>query len=802
MKAKILILMSGLAAHGVQADPVTLIASDLDHASSGNDYHSSLVDSWNTAHWSNNEKLSPAYDYVIGAGVFACTPNIANDTATHYFVGRSLTLDGGEGGVVVKHYSNGNSTMDFSSSTVHLTSGVYEFVNDGANLKMNAVVESPASTPFTFCSDYKSWFVNRILTLNLAGASGTAVRLTVDSPETSSKMQWLVTTDSLDYRGALEVVDSPLVVRAADTFKFGGTLRLMEGGSFMANKPLTKSSDAPIGTLDLAGGKLTVTQYNPIMVDALIGKGGTVQFETFHCAAATPKDYGGLIVNDTLALDAEAKVDVVIGAGDALPLNAAQTAGEFLLMKFPAGATVSADNFNLVLNVTADGFTAEQLAFKWGLAIKDSGGVPALYAVRKRIVMSQDSSYSDHNINDGAKWQDGGAAPHAGATYLAFGSSGKLIVTDTDAAFAGDQLVNYANTTRLRTSQFSVPLWTQLSGGGGNFIYTENPSVCLTGGRLEILPAANDTRLTFVDGDGKEGALTIESDLVGNGEVAFNQYGRSTEAKLKTVTLSGDNSGFTGRMSLNGRMDVNVASGTAFGGARPTVEYDAVQFTACANGTSYYVLTPTTDVVFDEPTRGWMLKDTVDFHATEDCSLTIKNPLTILKGQRKDGPGLLALGGELRFGPDSSEEPGTTTDYYLAIRGTIKPLVADAFNGLRLYFYENTGFELDYETEGDLLKYGLRNTKVNSSSKHVSSYENNVITIRFNTGDQREYIRDKRLHGLFTVPTAEVAVCRNIFKVEKPFPHVAVTIREIDNKDGTTTFAALVEEKGLLVIFK
>lgn len=802
MKAKTLILMSGMAAFAAQADIVTLIKSDLDHSSSGNDYHSSLVDTWNTEHWSNKQKLSSEYDYSIGSGVYACTPNISGDTATHTFVGKSLTLDGGDGGVVVKHYSNGNSTMDFTAASVCLKSGVYEMVNDGANLKMNAVVESPESAPFTFRSDYKSWFVNRILTLNLAGESGTAVRLTVDKPETSSMMQWLVTTDSLDYRGVLEVVASPLVVRASDTFKFGGTLRLMEGGSFKANKPLTQSSDAPIGTLDLAGGKLTVTQYNPIMVGALVGKGGTIEFDAFHCANATPKDYGGLIVNETLALDANAKVNVVIGGGDTLALNSAQAAGEFQLVKFPAGATVSADNFKLVLNAKAGEFTAEQLSFKWGLAIKDDGGRPALYAVRKQIVLSQDSSYSDHNINDGSKWQDGGAAPHSGATYLAFGSTGKLIVTDADSKFAGDQLVNYANTVRLQTSEFNIPLWTQISGGNGNFVYTEKSSVVIKGGQFEVLPSANATRTTFVDYNGMESELTIESDLIGNGEVAFSQYDRSTEANLKTVTLSGDNSGFTGRMSLNGRMDVNVASGTAFGGARPSIEYDAVQFTACANGSSYYVLTPTADVVFDEPTRGWMLKDTIDFHPTADCSLTIKSPLTVLKGQRKEGAGLLALGGPLKFGADSSDEPGTTTDYFLAIRGTIKPLVADAFNGLRLYFYENTGIELDYNADGDLLKYGLRNVKANKESKHVSSYENNAITISFNTGDQTEYTRDKRLHGLFTVPTSEVPDCRNIFKVTKPFPHVTVTVQEIDNKDGTTTFAALVEKKGLFLVVK
>lgn len=802
MKVKTLILMSGMAAFAAQADVITLIESDLDHSSSWNDYHSSLVDSFNTKHWSNQEALSSAYDYQIGWDVYACTPNIPNDTATHTFVGKSLTLDGGVDGVVVKHYSKSSSTMDFGTASVYLKSGVYELVNDGANLKMNAIVQSPESAPFAFCCDYQPYAVNRILTLNLAGESGTAVRLTVDKPETSSMMQWLVTTDSLDYRGVLEVVASPLVVRASDTFKFGGTLRLAEGGSFKANKALTKSVDAPIGRLDLAGGKLTVTQYNPIMVGALVGKGGTVEFDAFHCAHTTPQNYGGLIVNETLALDADAKVNVVIGGGDTLTLNANQAAGEFQLMKFPAGATVSADNFKLVLNAKADGFTAEQLSFKWGLAIKDDGGCPALYAVRKQIVLSQDSSYSDHNINDGSKWQDGGAAPHSGATYLAFGSTGKLIVTDADSKFAGDQLVNYANTVRLQTSEFDIPLWTQISGGGsGNSIYTEKPSVVIKGGQFEVLPSANETKMTFVD-NATESELTIESDLIGNGEIAFNQYGRSTEAKLKTVTLSGDNSGFTGRMSLNGRMDVNVASGTAFGGARPSVEYDAVQFTACAGGSSYYVLTPTADVVFDEPTRGWMLKDTIDFHPTADCSLTIKSPLTVLKGQRKEGAGLLALGGPLKFGADSSDEPGTTTDYFLAIRGTIKPLVADAFNGLRLYFYENTGIELDYNADGDLLKYGLRNVKANKESKHVSSYENNAITISFNTGDQTEYTRDKRLHGLFTVPTSEVPDCRNIFKVTKPFPHVTVTVQEIDNKDGTTTFAALVEKKGLFLVVK
>ena len=798
-----------LATCVVSADYVTLEHSDLLYASDGSAKHSSLVAIWNTENWSNSQMVSDQFDYYIGRNqsgenVYACTPNVANDTATWTFPGRSLTLDGGAGNMVVKHLSYNQSTMDFGAAPVYLKSGVYavDKDGDGSIIKMNAVVQSPASAPFVFSHNTalaQSWAVNRNMTLNLTGDAGTAVRLT--RPESAtSLMQWVVKSDSSGYRGTLEVERMNLVARNSDQFLFGGCIRILPTGVF---RPLAAFGEGAIGGIDLAGGTLELAGGTVVPTN-FTASGGTIDFTSFHCANPSGTAYGCIQVTESATISNRTKV--IIGGGDTLSLNMTCDRGEWPLIVFPSGTDVSGEDFELSLYINVDGMSPDVIAPFWSLEVKDdSNGRPTLYAVRARIVLNRDTSYAEHSIADAGKWSSG-ALPTTGAAYLAFGSMGKMYVPSDYTTFGGDLLYCYANQLRLICSSFFAKRLTFLATSGTPYVIwcQASPSIRIHGGVFECLKELGEEPVTFVRYNASSTlALEIASDIVGPGALSFNYRNSTTEETLRTITLTGTNDNFTGTMWFNGDVAVNVANGTTFGGAMEEVTYDAVRFTACKNGANPYKLTPTAPVVFDEPTRGWLIGGKVDFSPTTNCPLTVWSPITILGGQQKTGNGVLALGGPLKFTESFSDEPGTATDYYLAIRdGWIKPLAADAFNGLRLYFdTDSDGIELDWSATGDLKTYGLRNTKMIKFG-HFEIVGTHTISVRFDVGNLTECPGGEHTFGLVTVPTEEADSLLERLNVVKPFNKVMMSVSKRENGDGTTTLVAKFKRGGFVIAIK
>lgn len=813
MKTQTLILTAGLAAFVVRADYVKLIASDPLYASSGTDKHSSIVDipDFNPGRWSNGLRLYKDYDYYIGswegASVYACTPNIAGDTATHVFSGKSLTLNGfdreGADGIVIKHVSKASSVMDYTAAPVYLQSGIYQFLTDGPTMKMNATVLSPESNPFVFLYDNPndasvSWVVNRKMYLNLTGESGTAVRLNRPASATST-MQWILEEcKSSAFKGALEVENLFVAARGPDTFELGGKLRLLQASKF---HPLATFGEGKIGEIELAGGTLSLDSGS-VVPGKFTSNGGVIDFAGFHCANPSGTAYAAMRVVESAALEKTTKI--VIGGGDTLYLGETCERGEWPLIEFPQGADVSVEDFELSLNVTISGMTPDVIKPFWSLVVKDNAnGAPTLYAVREKVVVSQDPNYAEHPINDGTKWKSG-AAPEAGAAYFAYGSSGKTYVPVDYASFGGDHLYCYANQIKFLCPSFEVRRLTFLAGSAGIYTIWCNPaSLRIHGGIFECLKELGSEPVTFVQNNTGATALEIASDIVGPGTLSFNYRNQSTEMALRTLTLTGTNDKYSGTMWINADLTVNVANGTAFGGALDTVTYDAVRFTKCSNGTNPYKLVPMAPVSFDEPTRGWLIGGKVDFSPTEECPLTVRNPITILGGQEKSGAGVLALGGPLKFSDSFSDEPGTATDYYLAIRdGWIKPLAADAFNGLRIYFdADSDGIELDWNATGDVRAYGLRNTKA-VKVLHFQFVNDKTIQVRFDVGGLTEFPGGEHTFGLLTVPTAEADAVFGHVKVAKPFKGIRPVLSKRNNGDGTTTLVADCKRLGLIITVK
>lgn len=789
------LLLSCLVAVGaissVLADYVTLVTDD---KPSGGVTASSLVS--DTGHWSIPGTPDSSHDYYVGEGRLLCTPNINNDTATYTFQGRSLTLDGGSGFTCLAHCSKGSSTVNYGSGQVYLKSGVYSFNANGATTIMNATVEASADDPFVFlynCDNDKATTVIRYLTLDLAGAAGTGLRFTRPDNATSPFI-WKLSGSAVYFDGTLDVRRMTVVADAA--YPFSGKLLLSDGATFkFGNKSGTNS----IGELDLGeGGALTIDGGTSQEVGTLRLDGGTINFQHLRIGADKPSNYGFITVTTAVVADQPVTVNLDEPGDTVSPLGPCDRA-ECPLIRFPKGTTLSADHFRLVLCATFKERSGTTFPPLWSAVVKDDeDGYPTLYAIREEVVeLKGVQNVKQYGLKDAATWTDGNL-PHADVSYHAFGSYCQLAVDDEATEFKGDWLFSYYGQTWLYASEFTIPRWTVR---GNHKVNVAAQDVTIKGGTWEVVCHSADVWTEVLGSDSSAHALTIASDLCGDGQLTFNVRNGSTEAGFNSLTLTGDNAAFAGKLAFNQKMTVAVSDAQAFGGAHPSVDYMAVSF---LGGSKFR---PTAPLVFDEPTCGFAFGASAFIYSTTENPLTIKSPVTLLGGQQKWGNGPLALGGPLKFGETSVDEQaeGNVTDCYLSVReGSVKPLTADAFNGYRFLFYNGTGIVIDWNATGDLRTYGLRATKrITAGQNHISGNNDYVIPITFDTGDVTELDGLEETHGLVTVPTAEADHVRACIKTVKPFKGVRVTIVETtDAAAGTTTFSAHVEKTGVILIIR
>jgi hypothetical protein len=238
--------------------------------------------------------------------------------------------------------------------------------------------------------------------------------------------------------------------------------------------------------------------------------------------------------------------------------------------------------------------------------------------------------------------------------------------------------------------------------------------------------------------------LVLDAPVVGGGKLIFSSGSPASSYK---GSLRGDlnlvhpNPEFTGRVlltSLSVAEDLKWSSSepyahlwysdpACFGGARDAFTYDALRIEKMAR------LITTNNVVFSDLTRGLFLSGIAQLETPEATdSLTLLQPVTVNGRVYKQGAGTLAMGGELKFIDAENARTDTPPDdaakRTLYVQGgVLKPLAADALNGLDIVFSNSVNevdvgvnaadvaLELDLDTEDALLKaYGLRNTKSSS----------------------------------------------------------------------------------------
>jgi hypothetical protein len=233
---------------------------------------------------------------------------------------------------------------------------------------------------------------------------------------------------------------------------------------------------------------------------------------------------------------------------------------------------------------------------------------------------------------------------------------------------------------------------------------------------------------TWNGGDPKNGkeythSFTIASELHGDGTLGLVSYSTSADARA-FYHITGENNNFAGRIHLfhdafggNNKekfeadpdkycVTLYVSDSSNLGG--PMQSFDKASLLLA----NHSLLKTKGSLTFDEPTRGWSINGVGRVHVYADETLAIANKQITYSGEfRKEGEGLLKLGGTARFTDAALETPLEGTNILSIAAGSVMPADVTAFDGLEVRFAAGAKLMLDLSATGDLAKYGMYNMK-------------------------------------------------------------------------------------------
>ena len=293
---------------------------------------------------------------------------------------------------------------------------------------------------------------------------------------------------------------------------------------------------------------------------------------------------------------------------------------------------------------------------------------------------------------------------------------------------------------------------------------------------------------------------TIGADITGSGGLAFTC---TTDTDRRgAIKLTGDNSGFTGRIkiadtsvSTGTNVEVNVTASANLGGNPADFAFDGLSI---GQGGRLYVGGDVEiganrglycSVSSDNPNGGAYVAD--------GKTLTVKSRLTMDGVMRKMGPGMLVLGGpKPKFTANESDVPEEGLNRLAVVAGGLKISGAEAINGLEVVLPEGGKLMLDADTDdADLKTRGVVNTDWAKPFDLTACGGKLTIDVEGVTpGEESEF-------AICTVsPVAAAALDGNILlpKVRQ----LKARVLKVENDDGSVTFKANYENTGLILLFR
>lgn len=577
--------------------------------------------------------------------------------------------------------------------------GIYKWFSQ-VGLAGKVVIEGTESSPSLFSKGHPKGFAEVEISADFVSDESTScARFEMTGTLTEGialpDYTWLMTGDWSNYGGTVIVGrEMSLEWRGANVV-LPGTVRVEEAGYFTIGK------DA------IALGTLTMADDAILRVRAIDRGAGT--------APAT--------IDDSLVLG---KIKVVVD-GTSYELGVDVSIPIFRLSA--AAVNQGVDLSNVVVDVAR--FRNGPLPLRVGFVMEDDAEVVGGKIVRL-VIGNDGADIYTMNVANGTG-ESGSAFTVGNENYWVGGqvpqaaSTGFLLAEKT-ICWAGDRQYVYSDLELIAKA----------------YVYVQSASL-----GFKSIHLADGTRLSSYDGP-------MTKDLFG--DVYFEGDSRYLVYSDKTVNLHGalhgdgvfeistptphlkpigfmglygDNSDFHGRIAVTAKSDSRDPSTTGWNDYRYPLTWMSRYFTvtitnANALGGAYVgdlgwkafhincaaLVKVLDNVDFTEATRGMFVEDEGQVYVKDGKRFKIGVPLTMGGKLSKSGPGVMELGGEVRFvDGDPRTEPQVGTNI-LSVAGPLKISSVNAVDGMNIVFAKGATLRLDLHPQGaGMMDTGFKATR-------------------------------------------------------------------------------------------
>ena len=329
-------------------------------------------------------------------------------------------------------------------------------------------------------------------------------------------------------------------------------------------------------------------------------------------------------------------------------------------------------------------------AFGWKLIVQDNAdGSKELYAGVTNVAVCIKNGTNGAKPSDSTLWA-GGVPPQEGVDIYSpyrFNPFPNFDFTKSRLFFGNSGNGHYWYADSKATLDLNAKSYCVLESTGITLWGGTNARRRWRGGPLRIVDGAT-LSIGFADTCPQ---FRFESEVVGNGGLTWRQ--RTDGANYK-ATLENLNTNWHGRLTIQASPDKgSYTYNTILGDARNwggefLADADTYSAVTIASNTCVYV---TNNVCFNEPTRGFLLRQKPQFRVQAGFTLTLSNQVTYAGVVTKSDAGVLELGGTARFVDGQPETaPAATSNELVIAAGALKVSSATAVDGLDVSFAAGT----------------------------------------------------------------------------------------------------------------
>lgn len=758
---------------------------------------------WATAGGGTAAAFDNQSDYVIRNGL---TANSQSAGVTTFSGGRLII--GEVGGTKGTFNQDSRGAVSFNNQGVVFAFGDYLYRGAAPSVMAvagNMTVTAPASTPFHL---HTSTFASQTMqfTGSLSGAAGTGLKIGGPSGATSN-----------------------LVIKLdGDCSGFAGNLSVLGVTDATAYCPIVVEMNSPkathfgtvtIGTnVTLTAGKAAVE----VGADEFVLDGGARLVISATATKGVPRSNAGLRAYSSVTVNGK----VTVAFDDTGVLDDGLT-NRIVVLTFPLDCTVDETNFQVEYTGRYDDYVLAPT-----VEVDEVAGVKRLVTGVGAIVHLVAGDYQDKARSatrtscfvTASSWSDG-QLPHAGVHYLVENDA-TYVKSGRAAEWVTGKTMTYLRTPDEKMATREFPGESLTLGDGCRLITFCQvfcaPKLCLKGGSQlwvgdQQSTVFSNSCIVAEGGVVELGALNgghldfdATSTLAGDGVLTLGSV-TMTSNPVGDYRFASDNSSFVGRIHATqvgtapewGKkiQILTVYAESELGGDLEDLDEKGLIVDLMSNVRFKESMT-----LRGESNRGIYIGDSAVFDIDTGKDVVVNRQLTMHGLLYKQGLGSLSLGGNVRFDSANGicDEPQANSNLLTVASGSVKVRSAGAIDGLNVSFGKNATLELVTDAENaDLVKYGIRNVKTDAPFVLPDGKTTLPLTVDW-TGaalsPDKEYTQ-----GILTVANVPAVVSQvraMLPKLAKPITGCRMMTLEIENDDGSLTFAVNFKKTGFAILIR